>query len=149
MSASGTGPAFSTRLADGRTVGVNLGAGWTDGTGLNENGLCLDGKLIKLSEDVAFEYDDQDFMAPWKLTTTETDRVNLVFTPFFERTAKTDALVIRSEVHQMFGRFSGTVKSDSGEVYAVEGCHWLGGRSPRQVVNKGIGVLQALKRITR
>ena len=111
---------FSTRLADGRTVGVNLGAGWTDGTGLNENGLCLDGKLFKLSEDIAFEYDNQNFMAPWKLTTTETDRVNLVFTPFFERTATTDALVIRSEVHQMFGRFSGTVKSDSGEVYTVK-----------------------------
>jgi len=111
---------FSTRLADGRTVGVNLGAGWTDGTGLNENGLCLDGKLFKLSEDIAFEYDNQDFMAPWKLITTETDRVNLVFTPFFERTATTDALVIRSEVHQMFGRFTGTVKSDSGEVYTVK-----------------------------
>ncbi len=111
---------FSTRLADGRTVGVNLGAGWTDGTGLNENGLCLDGKLFKLSEDVAFTYDNQNFMAPWKLTTTETDRVNLTFTPFFERTAKTDALVIRSEVHQMIGRFSGTVKSDSGEVYPIE-----------------------------
>ena len=111
---------FSTRMADGRTVGVNLGAGWTDGTGLNENGLCLDGKLFKLSEDVAFTYDNQDFMAPWKLTTTETDRVNLTFTPFFERTAKTDALVIRSEVHQMIGRFSGTVKSDSGEVFQIE-----------------------------
>lgn len=110
---------FSTRLADGRTVGVNLGAGWTDGTGMNENGLCLDGKLVKLSEDVAFEYDDQDFMAPWKLHTTETDRVDLTFTPFFERKAKTDALVIVSEVHQMFGRFSGTVKSDSGEVYEI------------------------------
>lgn len=111
---------FSTRLADGRTVGVNLGAGWTDGTGLNENGLCLDGKLFKLSEDVAFTYDNQNFMAPWKLTTTETDRVNLVFTPFFERTAKTDAVVIRSEVHQMIGRFSGTVKSDSGKLYQIE-----------------------------
>lgn len=111
---------FSTRLADGRTVGVNLGAGWTDGTGLNENGLCLDGKLFKLSEDVTFVYDSQNFMTPWKLTTTETDRVNLVFTPFFERTAKTDALVIRSEVHQMIGHFNGTVKSDSGEIYQIE-----------------------------
>ena len=111
---------FSARLADGHTVGINLGAGWTDGTGMNENGLCLDGKLLKLSEDVTFDYDDQDFMAPWKLSTTETDRVDLVFTPFFERTAKTDALVIRSEAHQMIGRFSGALKSDSGEVFQIK-----------------------------
>jgi len=106
---------FSTRLADGRTVGVNLGAGWTDGTGMNENGLCIDGKLLKLSEDVAFEYDPADFMAPWRLRTTATDRVDLTFTPFYERVAKTDALIIRSEVHQMIGHFSGTLNPSRGE----------------------------------
>ena len=111
---------FSTRLADGRTVGVNLGGGWTDGTGMNENGLCIDGKLIKLSEDMAFEYDTNDFMAPWHLKTTATDRVDLVFTPFFERVAKTDALVIRSEVHQMIGKFKGTLKTDEGESIQID-----------------------------
>ena len=104
---------FSTRLADGRTVGINLGAGWTDGTGMNENGLCVAGKLTKLSEDVAFDYDPENFMAPWHLHTTVSQRVDLTFEPFFERHAKTDALVIFSEVHQMFGRFSGTL--DTGE----------------------------------
>jgi hypothetical protein len=103
---------FSTRLADGRTVGVNLGAGWTDGTGMNENGLCIDGRLTKLSEDVVFDYDSHHFMAPWHLHTSQTDRVDLRFEPFFERVAKTDALVIRSEVHQMIGRFYGTLKVD-------------------------------------
>ncbi|MCB2209585.1 DUF2804 domain-containing protein [bacterium] len=111
---------FSTRLADGRTVGVNLGAGWTDGTGMNENALCIGGKLTKLSEDVAFEYDSDDYMAPWHLATTVSDRVDLTFEPFFERVAKTDALVIRSEVHQMIGRFHGTVKTDAGEKIEIE-----------------------------
>ncbi len=111
---------FSTRLGDGRTVGVNFGAGWTDGTGMNENGLCIDGKLIKLSEDMVFEYDKADFMAPWRLSTSVTDRVGLTFTPFFERVAKTDALVIRSEVHQMIGRFTGTLKTDSGETIQID-----------------------------
>ncbi len=110
---------FSTRLPDGRTVGVNLGAGWTDGTGMNENGLCINGKTIKLSEDVAFEYDTSDFMKTWHLHTTATDRVDLLFTPFFERVAKTDALVIRSEVHQMIGRFSGTLKTYQGDPIQV------------------------------
>lgn len=109
---------FSTRLADGRTVGVNLGAGWTDGTGMNENGLCVSGKLTKLSEDVAFDYNVVDFMAPWHLHTTTSQRVNLTFEPFFERHAKTDAVVIFSEVHQMFGRFHGTL--DTGEGAPIE-----------------------------
>jgi hypothetical protein len=107
-------------MKDGRTVGVNLGAGCTDGTGMNENGLCIDGKLIKLSEDMVFNYDTMDFMAPWRLTTSVTDRVKLTFSPFFERVAKTDAFIIRSEVHQMIGRFTGTLKTDEGETIQIE-----------------------------
>ncbi len=110
---------FSTRLADGRPVGVNLGAGWTDDTGMNENGLCVDGKLIKLSEDLRFTYDKAHFMAPWHLETTITNRVDLIFTPFFERVAKTDALVIKSEVHQMIGTFEGMLRTDDGEAIPI------------------------------
>jgi hypothetical protein len=111
---------FSTRLTDDRTVGVNLGAGWTDGTGMNENALCVDGVLTKISEDLAFNYDTEDFMAPWHVHTTVTDRVDLEFTPFYERVAKTDALLIRSEVHQMIGHFKGTLKSDQGEPIRIK-----------------------------
>jgi hypothetical protein len=60
---------FSTRLPDGRTLGTNFGAGWTDNTGSTENALCVDGHLIKLSEDVSFTYSTQDFKAPWRLQT--------------------------------------------------------------------------------
>jgi len=87
---------------------------------MNENGLCIDGKLIKLSEDVAFEYDAVNFMLPWRLHTTLTDRVDLRFEPFYERVAKTDALVIRSEVHQMIGRFTGTLRTGEGEAIEIE-----------------------------
>ena len=110
---------FSTRLPDGRTLGTNFGAGWTDNTGSTENALCINGRLIKLSEDVIFTYSTQDFKAPWKLRTAETTKVNLTFTPFFERIAKTDMLIIRSEVHQMIGYFDGVVEGDCGEVIAV------------------------------
>ena len=112
---------FSTRLPDGRTVGVNLGAGWTDGTGMNENGLSIDGRLTKLSEDVNFDYDPEDVMAPWHLRTVASDRVDLTFEPFFERHAKTNALIIYSEVHQMFGRFYGTLKGDQGDRIEING----------------------------
>lgn len=111
---------FSTRLGDGRLVGINLGAGWTDGTGMNENALCVDGKLTKISEDIRFAYDANDFMLPWHLTTSVTDRVDLIFTPFYERVAKTDALVIGSEVHQMIGTFTGRLTPDSGTPIDIE-----------------------------
>jgi hypothetical protein len=111
---------FSTRLLDGRTVGLNLGAGWTDGTGLNENGLCIDGHLIKLHEDVNFSYNPQKLNDPWKLSTTFSDSVDLTFHPFFERVAKTDAFIIKSEAHQMIGKFEGYIKSDEGEVIKIK-----------------------------
>lgn len=110
---------FSTRLSDGRTVGTNFGAGWTDNSGATENALCVDGRLTKLSEDVLFTYSTQDFNAPWKLQTAETKRVDLTFTPFFERVAKTDMMIIRSEVHQMIGHFDGTIVGEDGEVLQV------------------------------
>ena len=43
------------------------------------------------------------------------DLLELTFTPFFERVAKTDALILRSEVHQMFGRYNGFAVLDDGE----------------------------------
>jgi hypothetical protein len=47
-------------------------------------------------------------------------RLDLGFKPFFERVAKTDVGILSSEVHQMFGRYSGTLVTDSGEQIAVK-----------------------------
>jgi hypothetical protein len=53
---------------------------------------------------------------------TSTDgRLDLFFTPFLERVAKTNLLVITSEVHQMFGRYAGLVVADDGERLTVDG----------------------------
>ena len=109
---------FSTRQ-NGRQIGVNLGAKWTDGTGMTENGILVDGYLTKLSEPVNFIYDTANWMAPWRLETPDSEQVRLIFTPFFERVAKTDALILTSEVHQMIGRFEGTLRTADGETVAV------------------------------
>ena len=105
---------------DGRSVGLNLGDRWTDGTGLTENAITLAGCISKLSDDVRFVYDRTDFMKPWTLKTETSDRVDLRFVPFFERIAKTNLLAIRSEVHQLVGRFSGRLVADGGTVLNVE-----------------------------
>ena len=67
------------REAQGRrTVGLNLGGQWTDGTGMTENGICVDRRLTKISEDLVFEYDRGDYMKPWRVRTAATDRIGLL-----------------------------------------------------------------------
>lgn len=104
-------------LADGRPVGLNMGFGFGDTTAATENTLLLAGLIHKLPR-IAFEYDPADFMRPW---TMRSERVDLTFVPFLERTAKTNLLLIRSEVHQLFGRYSGTVVTDTGESVVIDG----------------------------
>lgn len=113
--ASGSG------VQNGRTIGLNLGGRWTDGTGMTENGLVVDGVATKIGDDLLFEYDSSDFMRPWRIRTAGSDAVDLEFVPFFERVAKTNALIVRSEVHQMIGRFRGRVTTAAGETLAVDG----------------------------
>jgi hypothetical protein len=104
-------------LADGRTVGLNLGYGFGDTSSATENTVLIDGRIHKFG-DVDFAYSDTDFMQSW---TMRSDRVDLTFTPFLERVAKTNLLVVQSEVHQMFGRYTGEVIDDGGGAVHIEG----------------------------
>jgi len=106
-------------LPDGRTVGLNLGYGFGDTTAATENALILEGRIHKLDQ-VSFDYNPQDFMRPWHLSAAE-GRLDLEFTPFKERVARSDVLVIHSEVHQMFGRYRGHVVADGGERISLQG----------------------------
>lgn len=106
--------------AKDKLVGFNLGAKWTDGTGMTENAMVVDGKLYKISEDVKFQYDTDDFMRPWKLNTVNTDAIDLTFVPFYERVAKSNIGVVKSKVHQMIGNYSGTITTGSGEKITIE-----------------------------
>jgi hypothetical protein len=100
-------------LKDGRRIGLNLGFGFGDTSQATENCIILDGVVHKL-EEVTYDYSNKEFKAPWKMK-SEDGRIDLVFTPFFERAAKTDMLILKSEVHQMFGRYNGFAILDSGE----------------------------------
>jgi hypothetical protein len=105
-------------LADRRTFGLNLGYGFGDTSAATENAIILDGKVHKLGQ-VDFKYDNKDFKAPWRMTSPD-GRLDLTFTPFLERVAKTEALVLGSQVHQMFGTYNGTAVTDGGETLRIE-----------------------------
>lgn len=109
---------------DGHTIGLNLGGQWTDGTGMTENGVCIDGGLTKIGEDLAFEYDRESFMKPWRVHTVGSDRIDLAFEPDFERASATghkDGDNNFTEAHQMFGRYSGRISPDGCEPLEIRG----------------------------
>jgi len=105
-------------LPDGRTVGLNMGYGFGDTSAATENAIILDGRIHKL-ESVEFDYDPHDFTRPWTMRSPD-GRLDLQFAPFKERVARSNLLVLSSEVHQMFGRYSGVLRTDNGEELHIE-----------------------------
>jgi hypothetical protein len=102
------------------TIGIQLGGKWTDGTGMNENGISLNGKLFKISEDVVFICDEKNYMKPWRIKTKCSDRVDLTLTPFLENVNGFNVGVLGTDSHQLFGRFSGSLGFD-GKAVKIDG----------------------------
>jgi hypothetical protein len=100
-------------LPDGRTVGLNLGCGFGDLSRAGENALILENRIHKLGE-LKFDYVSGDYMKPWRFRDAE-GRIDLTFTPFKDRLARTNLGIIFSEVHQMFGRYNGRVLTGDGQ----------------------------------
>ena len=107
---------------NGHNYGFNLGYGFGDTSNASENIFFYDDKAFKL-DDVTFniplnEKGKDDYMSPWTFTSKNGD-INLTFTPIIDRYANTNALIIQSLQHQVFGRFSGDIKVN-GETYHFE-----------------------------
>jgi hypothetical protein len=115
--------AFSAKTG-GHTIGFNMGDKWTDGTGITENAVCVDGHLYKIKEPLKLAYDNQNFMKPWRITSTKSDMIELTFTPFNERVAKSNLLIVQSEVHQCFGKYSGTIKIEDKTISIQDAIGW-------------------------
>ncbi|MFD1929468.1 DUF2804 domain-containing protein [Sporosarcina siberiensis] len=101
--------AMASQRLGGRRIGLNFGGKWTDGTGMTENAVFINGAMTKIHEDVIFTYDSSNFMNQWKIQTKFSDTVNLTFTPFFERVSATNIKIVRTEVHQLVGYFDGEI----------------------------------------
>ena len=108
-------------VVDGHVVGVQVGGAWTDGTGSTENALLVDGRLHKNGDDLVWEYDRTDWLAPWHVHDADRARVDLTFMPFHERAARTDLLIVAGETHQCFGTWSGAMTDDAGRRIRVDG----------------------------
>ncbi|MGI5269065.1 DUF2804 domain-containing protein [Nonomuraea sp. CA-218870] len=107
---------WAAGCAPGRAI--QLGGRWTAGTGSTENGLFVDGRLHKIGEELEWSYDRGDWMRPWRITGS---RVEVEFTPFYERVARTELGVVGSETHQCFGHFAGRARADDGTWVELDG----------------------------
>ncbi|MFF2729277.1 DUF2804 domain-containing protein [Streptomyces sp. NPDC058008] len=104
----------------GHTVGLQFGGRWTEGTGSTENGLCVDGRVTKIGEELDWRWSAADPLAPWTLRTPSSDQVDLTFEPFHNRTARTDLGLLANRTDQCFGHYNGRIRTDDDEEIAVE-----------------------------
>jgi len=106
----------SGRTRQGQTVGFNLCSGFHDG-GDNENAVVVDGHLTKLGL-VSFTYDQAHIMQPWHVNSPD-GRVDLSFIPMVDRQSYTDAGPLQSHIHQLVGRYSGTVTLEGSDLITI------------------------------
>ena len=108
-------------VLDGVPFGWNIGYGFGNTAAASENALFYDGVLHKLGR-VTFEIPKRDgkydYLAPWKFTSDD-NRFYMDFTPVLDRSACMNVGVLKSDQHQVFGRFTGRVTLDDGTVLPV------------------------------
>jgi hypothetical protein len=110
----------ATGRAKGALLGVNFGAKWTTGTGANENGILVDGRLTKVMEDLVWEYDARAWRKPWRVVAPHSGAIDLVLEPVAAHTPRLDLGVLATGGVCAFGRWRGVVRAE-GREHRVEG----------------------------
>jgi hypothetical protein len=101
------------RTTDGEELGLQFGGKWTDGTPSTENWVRVDGRLSKISSHLDWQYDSNDWLAPWSL---QGPGVAVVFTPQRHLRHLFDRWIVKSRGDTCFGHFSGFIALDGGGV---------------------------------
>ncbi len=104
----------------GHTVGIQMGSKWTDGTGVTENGIIVDGRLTKLGEELDWSYDPRRPMEPWRVRSAD-GALDLSLEPRWDTPSKLNIGVFANTGHQVFGSWSGTVPRADGDPLTLSG----------------------------
>lgn len=105
-------------IVNGKSFGFNIGYGFGDTAAASENMLFYDGKAHKL-DDVTFHIPKDSYMSPWTFSSSD-GRFEMDFVPVLDRASKTEAVIIETDQHQVFGRMSGKAVLDDGTVIEVK-----------------------------
>lgn len=109
-------------LVNGVDFGFNIGYGFGDTSAATENMLFYQGKAHKLSRvnfGIPRKKGKEDYLSPWKFTSDD-GRFEMDFYPVLDRASCTDVKLIKSDQHQVFGRFTGTATLDDGAKLQIE-----------------------------
>ena len=101
---------------DGHRFGFNIGYGFGDTSAASENMLFYDGKAHKISQvkfNIPMKDGKEDYMSDWTFTSDD-GRFEMNFKPVLDRASNTDFVILGSDQHQVFGRFTGTAILDDG-----------------------------------
>lgn len=105
-------------MIDGNLFGFNIGYGFSDRSSASENMIFYNGKAHKF-EDVEFHIPQDSYLKPWKFTSSDS-RFEMDFMPILDRFDDTNIGIIRSNQHQVFGRFTGVAVLDDGTKVEVK-----------------------------
>lgn len=104
--------------ADGRVVGLNLSCGVNE-TSYSENCLWVDGALVPVGL-ARFDYDRaRPHVGHWTVTTAD-GAVDLMFEPEGVHEEKVNVLLVASNFKQVFGRFSGVLRTGDAGVIEIK-----------------------------
>lgn len=105
---------------DGKPFGLNLGYGFGKPIA-SENTIFYDGKAHKLNEvkfEIPFTQGELDYLKAWRIA-DDAGRLELIFYPMIDRKDRTNALVLSTDQHQVFGKFYGKATLDDGTLIVV------------------------------
>lgn len=108
-------------LCHGVDFGFNIGYGFGDTSAASENMLFFNGKAHKLSQvtfKIPMKAGKEDYLQPWKFTSDD-GRFEMNFQPILDRAVCTDFKLLKSDQHQVFGRYSGTAILDDGSALMI------------------------------
>jgi len=109
-------------LADGEDFGFNIGYGFGDTSAASENMLFYKGKAHKLSAvkfNIPMKNGKEDYLKPWTFSSDD-GRFEMDFVPVIDRASCTDFKLLKSDQHQVFGRFTGRAVLDDGTVLNIK-----------------------------
>lgn len=115
----------------GSTFGFNLGYGFGDTSAATENMLFYRGIGHKL-RGVTFNIPKNDrgkydYLKPWTITSSD-HRFEMEFAPILDRSVSLSALVVSTNQHQVFGRYTGTAILDDGTIIRLSSFPGFAGR---------------------
>jgi hypothetical protein len=109
------------RSKDGKhIVGWQCGGQWTAGTGFTENGVIVDGKMTKIGQELTWQYDWNRPMDPWKVYLMD-GSLEMTLKPEYDKHSGINAILLRTEVHQVFGKWYGHLTTEEGKRIEVDG----------------------------